>query len=421
MVLSQDGCRSRSAILTFCRMLRGGCPTRVGRSAGTRAAVEGLPGELAVSRNPNAEQESRISTGPLISRRTAISRWACLARQSAGRWLRGGGINPGSPGKWRACVLMSPAVFSVRNRDPGLGLAPGDVRNGGQSAYPTLRPCDPRICVQREPAPGPRLSRTVLWSSVSSVDKRSTSALAIWVSPRATWASPIVSECAGQLVDQHGPGHRRLLAQLRLGHDRRHPAKIRRRVPVRHRITWSVLRRASQCVCRCCHRPRAVPFEASRPGGKEAGGFSGCPAPCGEVGHRYCSNFSMDLSMPPRSTPIVGNTNDGFSPWGNRPGGAPFDNRRLAILPRDLPELAQVRQGQVLWPASRHRTRSGAAPSCPYGDRIADHALSPPVSKRGRRSTPLPRNRRTNSASSLEATDASRTMRARVSRGGSAI
>jgi hypothetical protein len=57
----------------------------------------------------------------------------------------------------------------------------------------------------------------------------------------------------GEFVSNHRAGHRCVVAQLRLGHDRCRPAKVGHRVSLQHGIIWSILRRSSKCVCRCCH------------------------------------------------------------------------------------------------------------------------------------------------------------------------
>ena len=178
-----------------------------------------------------------------------------------------------------------------------------------------------------------RLESIVQLSGVSA-DRRRPSALAISVSPRATWASPIASKCSSQLVDQHRPepsANRCPVADWAT--IAATPRKSRTAASARHGITRPALRRSSQRVCAIRQWPGAVPFEASRPGGKDSGGFSGRPPPRGEVRHRDCpASFSTALSMPPTARcQSPGSPRTASLPGGNRLGGAPFDNCRLAI------------------------------------------------------------------------------------------
>ena len=133
---------------------------------------------------------------------------------------------------------------------------------------------------------------------------------------RATWPRPIGDS----------------LFSLGLCHDRRYPPEVAHRLSARHRIARSVLRRSSQRVCSIRHRPGAVSFEASRPCGKHSGGFSCRPPPRGEVGHRDWPSVSRPTSRcpPPPVASRPGHPRRLLCP-GNRPGGAPFDNRRLPI------------------------------------------------------------------------------------------
>ena len=116
-------------------------------------------------------------------------------------------------------------------------------------------------------------------------------------------------KCSSHLVDQHGPGDGRISAQLGLCDDRRYSSEVSHRSSVRRRLPGSVLRRSSQCVCCCRQRSWAVPFQASRPGGKHPGGFPCRPPPGAEIRYRDRSqSLERSFDCRHRPSPIIGVT-----------------------------------------------------------------------------------------------------------------
>ena len=184
----------------------------------------------------------------------------------------------------------------------------------------------------------------LLWSSVSSVDKRSTSALAIWVSPRTAWASPMMWRGAGQLVDQHGPGHRRTKAQLGLRHNRRNPAKSAtcRGLPRDHLVGSAPI----EPKCRGCQRTGLVHFEASRQA-------ANTPAAC----RAACRHAAWSDTGAPSASRLS-------APSGHRPlpiGRIPSD--RFAALER--PTCGSIQQPRPGVPRETPRAGVGWAASDP--------------------------------------------------------
>jgi hypothetical protein len=141
------------------------------------------------------------------------------------------------------------------------------------------------------------------------------------------------AKCPPRLVDQHGPSDGRISAQLGLCDDRRYSSEASHRSSVRRGLTGSVLRGTSQYVCCCRERSWTLPFQASRPGGKDTGGFPSRPTPGGEIRCRDGSQaFDRPFHCRHRPSPVIWVTTQSLPARSNSLGGAPFDHRRLAIV-----------------------------------------------------------------------------------------